>query len=80
MITQTAKLCEYHGRYSGSGVSIHVTVVGAAADSGGRLWSPDKSMGWNFTRSIGDVTGKQCGLSPEPEMKVMNVCQSCTVV
>ena len=66
--------------YSGSGVSIHVTFVVVAADSGGRLWSPDKTTGWNFTRSIGDVTGKQCGLSPEPEMKVINISQSFTVV
>ena len=31
-------------------------------------------MGWNFTQSLGDIAGKQCGLRCQPEVKVLIGC------
>ena len=39
---------------------------GFAPDENGTIWS--ESIGWNFTRSLGDSVGKRCGLSAVPEV------------
>jgi serine/threonine protein phosphatase PrpC len=33
-------------------------------------------MGWNFTQSLGDTIGKQCGICCDPEVKVAARAQS----
>ena len=50
----------------------------ACPDKHGRIWNRDRSMGWNFTQSLGDVIGKQCGLCCDPEVKVASCAQLLT--
>ena len=40
------------------------------ADGEGRIWNKAKTMGWTFTRSLGDVQGKLSGLLSTPDVKV----------
>ena len=40
------------------------------ADGEGRIWNKAKTLGWNFTRSLGDVQGKLSGLLSTPDVKV----------
>ena len=51
-------------------IVLDVAVTLCLSDKHGRIWNRDRSMGWNFTQSLGDTIGKQCGICCQPEVKV----------
>lgn len=52
--------------------SRRLAAAGVQPDRHGRIWNRDRSMGWNFTQSLGDTIGKQCGICCQPEVKVVD--------